>query len=123
MLLWLFGDAKAIRVYNYNSTRVSGFLELERARVHWFLSVNSSDLPFNPGPGEKSTYRSITVDGKEIEFTGGFTDLHTRIYEEILAGRGFGIEDARPSIELVHRIRTAEVVKADEMAHPYLQSK
>jgi UDP-N-acetyl-2-amino-2-deoxyglucuronate dehydrogenase len=86
---------------------MSGTLELERANVRWFLSVNASDLPEPPQPGGKMTFRSITVDGKEIEFTEGFNDLHTRVYERTLAGDGFGIEEARPSIELVYRIRTA----------------
>ena len=71
----------------------------------WFLSADASDLPFEPQPGVKTTFRSITVDGEEMEFSEGFTDLHTRVYEEVLAGRGFGIDDARPSIELTSTIR------------------
>jgi UDP-N-acetyl-2-amino-2-deoxyglucuronate dehydrogenase len=82
---------------------------LERAVVRWFLSVDPGDLPFPAVPGGRTTYRSITVDGREVEFTDGFNDLHTRVYQQILAGRGFGIADARPSIELVHRIRTTPV--------------
>ncbi len=89
--------------------RLRGTLELERARVKWFLSAESSDLPFTPEPGVKTTFRSITVDGSEVEFSEGFTDLHTRVYQEVLAGRGFGIEDSRPSIELTHRIRQTQV--------------
>ena len=88
---------------------MSGYLEFERARVKWFLSVDSGDLPYDPTPGARSTYRSITIDGEEIEFTDGFTDLHTQVYEETLAGRGFGIDDAQPAINLVHRIRTAPI--------------
>ena len=84
---------------------MAGFLELERARVRWLLSTNVGDLPFAPEPGVKTTFRSITVDGEEIEFSEGFADLHTRVYEEMLAGRGFRIADARPSVELTHRIR------------------
>ena len=95
-------------------------MELERAKVKWFLSVDSSDLPYQANPGVSSTYRSITIDGEEIEFTDGFTDLHTRVYEEILAGRGFGIDDARPSINLVYRIRTAPLSSFDDMVHPFL---
>jgi UDP-N-acetyl-2-amino-2-deoxyglucuronate dehydrogenase len=106
MLLWLFGDVERVDVHEREARRMSGTLELERANVKWFLSVNASDLPFGAQPGVKSTYRSITVDGSEIEFTEGFGDLHTRVYERTLAGEGFGIEDARPSIELVYRIRT-----------------
>ena len=105
LLLWLFGKAGACEVHMREPRRMSGTLELERARVRWFLSAETSDLPFAPEPGVKTTFRSITVDGQEIEFSEGFTDLHTRVYQEVLAGRGFGIEDSRPSIELTHRIR------------------
>ena len=73
----------------------------------WFLSIDRNDLPFEATPGQKTTFRSITIDGEEVEFTEGFTDLHTRVYEETLAGRGFGIAEARPSIELTHRVRNA----------------
>ena len=76
----------------------------------WFLSTDSSDLPFAPQPGAKTTYRSITVDGEEMEFSEGFADLHTRVYEEVLAGRGFGIDEARPSVELTASIRNDRVV-------------
>src|SRR5665213_2889954 len=109
LLLWLFGKATACEVYTREPRRMSGYLELERARVNWFLSAESSDLPFTPEPGVKTTFRSITVDGSEIEFSDGFTDLHTRVYQEVLAGRGFGIADSRPSIELTHRIRQTPV--------------
>jgi UDP-N-acetyl-2-amino-2-deoxyglucuronate dehydrogenase len=99
---------------------MSGFIELEHARVRWFLSVDSQDLPPQAKANGKTTYRSITVDGKEIEFSEGFTDLHTRIYEETLAGRGFGIAEARPSIELTYAIRIAPISPMDECAHPLL---
>ncbi len=123
LLLWLFGSAGDSRVYCSDRFRISGSLELERARVRWYLSVDPSDLPFSAEPGGRSTYRSITVDGQELEFTDGFADLHTRVYEEAIAGRGFGIAETRPSIELVHRIRTAPLVGRDEMAHPYLTNR
>jgi UDP-N-acetyl-2-amino-2-deoxyglucuronate dehydrogenase len=122
LLLWLFGPAADLRVYHSDTERMSGFIELERARVRWFLSVDHNDLPFPVEPGKTSTYRSITVDGQEIEFSGGFTDLHTRVYEETLAGRGFSITDARPSIELTHRIRTSPISPRDDLAHPYLKA-
>lgn len=109
MLVWLFGGVRRSKVHLFEVRRASGLLELERARVKWFLSIDHRDLPFAPQPGKKTTFRSITVDGDEVEFSEGFTDLHTRVYEELLAGRGFGIDDARPSIELVHLIRTAPV--------------
>jgi UDP-N-acetyl-2-amino-2-deoxyglucuronate dehydrogenase len=120
LLLWLFGPSAKIKVYHSDNNRISGFIELEYARVRWFLSVDSQDLPFPAKAGGKTTYRSITVDGKEIEFSEGFTDLHTRVYEETLAGRGFGIAKARPSIELTYAIRTAPISPKDECAHPFL---
>ncbi|MDO9300149.1 MAG: Gfo/Idh/MocA family oxidoreductase [Anaerolineales bacterium] len=121
LLLWLFGATSGIKVYHSDANRMSGFIELEHARVKWFLSVDKNDLPDSVKAGGKTTYRSITVDGKEIEFSEGFTDLHTRVYEETLAGRGFGIKDARPSIELTYAIRTAEISPKDDMAHPLLK--
>lgn len=120
LLLWLFGSAVDVRVYYSDQKRMSGFIELEHARVRWFLSVDPEDLPFPAKTGGKTTYRSITVDGKEIEFSEGFTDLHTRVYEETLAGHGFGIAQARPSIELTYAIRSAPIATIDECAHPFL---
>jgi UDP-N-acetyl-2-amino-2-deoxyglucuronate dehydrogenase len=120
LLLWLFGPATDIRVHQADSMRMSGFIELERARVRWFLSVDVNDLPETSRQNNSTTYRSITVDGQEIEFSGGFTDLHTRVYEETLAGKGFGIEAARPSIELTYRIRTSELSPIDDLAHPMM---
>lgn len=121
LLLWLFGPVSASRVYQADPKRMSGSLELARARVRWFLSIDAADLPCALEPGVRSTYRSIQVDGQEIEFTEGFTGLHTRVYEEVLAGRGFGIQDVRPSIALVHAIRTAPLSPLDELAHPLLR--
>jgi UDP-N-acetyl-2-amino-2-deoxyglucuronate dehydrogenase len=120
LLLWLFGPFANIRVYHSDNCRMSGFIELERARVRWFLSVDPQDLPSHAKVNGKTTYRSITVDGKEVEFSEGFTDLHTRVYEETLAGQGFGIGEARPSIELTYAIRTALISPKDECAHPFL---
>jgi UDP-N-acetyl-2-amino-2-deoxyglucuronate dehydrogenase len=118
MLIWLFGSVHGVHVHLNEARRLSGFLELERARVRWFLSVDAADLPPSAGPSSNAPYRSITVDGKEVEFSSGFADLHTRVYELTLAGKGFGIADARPSIELAHRIRNAAVVPASVDAHP-----
>ncbi len=123
LLLWLFGPVEDIRLYHADDSRMSGFIELEHARVRWFLSVEASDLPYPVQPGGKTTYRSITVDGQEIEFSEGFTDLHTQVYRETLAGNGFGIEAARPSIDLTYRIRTAPVFPLDSLAHPMLTGK
>ncbi len=123
LLLWLFGEAGDIKVYHSDSYRMSGYLELERAKVKWFLSTDHHDLPFPVEPGVRSTYRSITIDGEEIEFSGGFTDLHTRVYEQTLAGQGFGIDDARLSIDLVYRIRQTPISPLDAQAHPLLLCK
>jgi UDP-N-acetyl-2-amino-2-deoxyglucuronate dehydrogenase len=123
LLMWLFGEAGGVRVYQADRQRMSGYIDLEYARVRWFLSVDKDDLPYPAEPGGKTTYRSISVDGQEIEFSGGFTDLHTRVYERTLAGQGFRIAEARPSIELTYRIRTAPLMPADEMAHPMLLGK
>ena len=120
LLLWLFGDAGECRIHHSDTRRMGGFLELERARVSWFLSVDPADLPFVPGPNTRSTYRSITIDGEEIEFTDGFTDLHTRVYEKTLKGDGFGIDDARPAIELSHVIRTTKISRRNDTTHPLL---
>jgi UDP-N-acetyl-2-amino-2-deoxyglucuronate dehydrogenase len=109
LLLWLFGPVQHSEVHLKEPHKAGGFIELERADVRWFLSTDSSDLPFAPEPGIKTTFRSITVDGEEVEFSEGFTDLHTRVYEETLAGRGFGIDDARPSVELTSFIRRASL--------------
>jgi len=107
LLMWLFGEVKDSRLTQKDSQRMGGQLELANADVEWFLSLDQTDLP-DDLPDGGSTYRSITVDGEEIEFSGGFRDLHTLIYEEVLAGRGFRIEDARPAIELVYALRTAQ---------------
>ena len=121
LLMWLFGSVNGIKVYHVDNERMSGFIELEHARVRWFLSVDKNDLPVQAKANNKTTYRSITVDGKEIEFSEGFTDLHTKVYEETLAGRGFGIKDARPSVQLTHDIRTTPVSPLDTLAHPFLK--
>ncbi|MBP7865806.1 MAG: Gfo/Idh/MocA family oxidoreductase [Acidobacteria bacterium] len=121
LLTWLFGPPERVELHRHEPGRMAGFIELKHARVRWFLSIDAADLPFPLEPGKKSTYRSITIDGEEIEFTEGFKDLHTRVYEETLAGRGFGINDARPSIELVHRLVTSPLVTpTPDTAHPFL---
>lgn len=123
LLIWLFGPAHDTKVHLADAARMSGFIELERARVRWFLSVDHNDLPETAKQANKTTFRSITVDGQEIEFSEGFTDLHTLVYQHTLAGNGFGIEDVRPSIELTHRIRHAQVSTLDALAHPFLKTK
>lgn len=121
LLLWIFGSARQSEVHLADPDRMAGFLELEHADVRWFLSTRTDDLPFTPVPGERTTYRSIRVDEQEVEFTEGFRDLHTRVYEQILAGRGSGIREARPSITLVHDLREAASVPAGaDRVHPFL---
>lgn len=120
LLLWLFGEVRDVQVHRREPGRAAGLLELERAGVQWFLSTERDDLPFPAEPGGRTTYRSLLIDGKEIEFTHGFTDLHSRVYEEVLGGRGCGIDDARPSIELVHRIREAAISAPSGRHHPLL---
>ncbi len=119
MLMWIFGGVESSQVHLSDDRRMAGFLALKNADVRWFLSVDNRDLPPAAREEGKTTYRSVTVDDTEVEFSGGFVDLHTVVYQEILAGRGFGVEDARPSIELVHRLRQSDVVgvQADK-CHP-----
>ncbi|MEC8611108.1 MAG: oxidoreductase, partial [Bacteroidota bacterium] len=97
----------------------AGFLEFERARVRWFLSVNYDIIPDDIKATGQRTYRSIKVEGEEIEFSGGFTDLHTRSYEDILCGNGFSLSDAKTSIEIVHTIRNSEPVGLKGEYHPF----
>jgi UDP-N-acetyl-2-amino-2-deoxyglucuronate dehydrogenase len=118
LLIWLFGSVRSSVVNLRGPHEAAGALDLERADVRWFLSTNTSDLPFAPEPGKKTTFRSITVDGQEIEFSEGFNDLHTRVYEKVLAGDGFGIDEARPSIELTSAIRKAAIKPGGADAHP-----
>ena len=123
LISWLFGPVRKSVVHLRESQRAAGTLDLERADVQWYLSTDSSDLPFDPKPGVKTTFRSITVDGEEVEFSEGFGDLHTKVYEEVMAGRGFGIADARPSVELTSQIRTAAIAAATTDAHPKVTSR
>lgn len=123
LLQWIFGPMQRCEVHENASDRWAGFLELEGADVRWFLSTNGADLPAETLEKGGSAFRSITIDGEEVEFSTGFTDLHTRVYEEVLAGRGFGIADARPSIELAHRIRTTPATVPSDAAHPLFEPR
>jgi len=105
MLIWIFGDVKINEVHQHTAETASGKLELERANVNWFLSIDANTLPDEIKQSGKRTFRSLTIDGEAFEFSEGFTELHTRSYEEILKGNGFPVEEARKSIELVHAIR------------------
>ena len=112
LLVWLFGEVKDSAVHLREPSAPAARMTLANADVEWYLSAEAADLPFEPQPGSKTTFRAITVDGKQLEFSEGFTDLHTRVYQEVIDGRGFGISDARPSIELSHRIRHAPITDA-----------
>ena len=119
MLTWIFGSVKKNVVNILKEDTASGYLELERARVRYFLSINADYLPKNAVSGAQRTYRSITIEQEEMEFSGGFTDLHTRSYEEILKGNGFGVEEAKNSIEIVHDIRNSNPIGLVGDYHPY----
>jgi UDP-N-acetyl-2-amino-2-deoxyglucuronate dehydrogenase len=119
MLSWIFGPVKENIVHVHQPDTAAGYLELTHARVRWFLSVNADYLPEEALKRNMRTFRSITVDGKEIEFSGGFTDLHTLSYEQILNGRGFGLQEARSSIETVYHIRRAEPRGLTGEYHPF----
>lgn len=106
MLLWIFGSVKRNNVKTHKPDHAEGFLELERARVNWFLSINYDHLPELVKSAGRRTYRSLLIENEELEFSEGFTDLHTLSYQGILKGSGFGIHDARPSIQVAHSIRT-----------------
>lgn len=123
MLLWIFGDVCRREVHLSTPEKMSGYLELEKAHVRWFLSVDHHDVPEVALAKNQSTFRSITYDGKEIDFSGGFTDLHTAVYQDILSGGGYGMMDARPAIDLVYQLRHAEVQPQSTNLHPFLASK
>jgi UDP-N-acetyl-2-amino-2-deoxyglucuronate dehydrogenase len=118
MLQWVFGPASETRLHLSTPSAAAGYLELERARVRWFLSIDEAALPESVRAKGQRTYRSIRVDGEELEFSEGFTDLHTATYRDILGGGGFGLSDARHAIQLVHDIRHARVQPEQEAMHP-----
>lgn len=119
-LSWVFGNMETSQLHLSQPSRWSGVLELERARVKWFLSVDADDLPENVAAGGGYAYRNITCDGENLDLSTGFTDLHTKVYEDVLGGGGFGIEDARHAIEIVSAIRNAKVDSPGKNAHPFL---
>ena len=122
MLIWIFGDVRENIVHLSRDDKAAGFLRLENARIRWFLSIDQGDLPEEPGEASLRTYRSIRVDGREIEFSKGFTGLHTQSYREILAGSGYPLEEARKSIETVYTIRNAGTVEPEKgQGHPFLE--
>ena len=120
MLHFIFGDVKTNEIHYRDAKTSSGYLEYQRARVRWFLSIDASHLPSNAVQGEKLTYRSIDVEGEELEFSGGFTDLHTQSYENLIDGKGFGIEENRAAIQTVADMRRSSITENPKYKHPLL---
>ncbi len=119
MLIHLFGPVEVSIAHMRERDRADGYLECGRAKVRWFLSIDRCDIPEQAGDG-RSTYRSITIDGEEVEFSDGFADLHTRSYEEILAGRGFGLDEVRPAVAMVSDFRTLPINSRAGSRHPFV---
>lgn len=119
MLHFVFGKLQQSEVHLNEENRAAGFLEYDKARVRWFLSIDAEDLP-DLVKGKQPTFRNIDISGEQLEFSDGFTDLHTVSYEEILAGKGYGLADARHCIEVVEQIRSAKIISSD-LAHPFLK--
>tara|TARA_Y100001954_G_C15829385_1_gene614268 strand:- start:8888 stop:9826 length:939 start_codon:yes stop_codon:yes gene_type:complete len=122
MLSWIFGEIKEVQVHVAQKSKSAGFLEFEKARVRWFLSIDKDDLPQNINKKNQRTYRSITVDNNEVEFSDGFNDLHTESYKQILAGNGFGLEEARKSVEIAHKIRNSKITQVSSFKHKLLKN-
>ncbi len=122
MLVWLFGSVQGVEVFERTDTVTAGYLELERARVRWFLSIDANFVPEHLRAKGQRTYRSITVDGTEIEFSEGFTDLHTEVYRRTLDGQGFSLTDTLEAIKTVTEIRNAPLtVASHQTAHALLK--
>lgn len=122
MLSWIFGNVQENVVHVHERDRAAGYLEFENARVRWFLSINAEYLPQEVKAKGQTTFRSITIDGEELEFSGGFTDLHTMVYQDILNGKGYGLEAARTAIEIVHKIRNSTPTTEKGDRHPFLRA-
>jgi UDP-N-acetyl-2-amino-2-deoxyglucuronate dehydrogenase len=123
MLTWIFGKVQNSTVHMYKENKAAGYLELEKANVRWFLSLDTEDLPDSAKEKGLRTFRSINLGGKEIEFSDGFTDLHTVTYRNILAGNGFGIDDSMESIVLTDKIRNTVPIGIKGEVHPFLFQK
>lgn len=122
MLSWIFGAVEQNIVHVHDIDRAAGYLEFEKARVRWFLSINSKYLPKDVKDKGQTTYRSITIDGEELEFSGGFKDLHTMVYKDILEGKGYGLDAVRTAIGIVHDIRNTEPIGIKGEYHPLLKN-
>ena len=120
MLSWVFGDVQENIVHVREKDKAAGYLEFENARVRWFLSIDEKDLPKEVSAKGQRTFRAITIDNEELEFSAGFTELHTKSYKKILLDKGFGLEEVRSSIEIVHDIRNKEIVNLG-LKHPSIK--
>ena len=123
MLSWIFGEVKENIVHLHTHDRASGYLEFDRARVRWFLSINYNVLPEEIKRKGQRTFRSIEIEGEELEFSEGFTGLHTELYKGIINGEGFGLEDSRKAIEIVHDIRNSNPIGLKGEYHPLASKK
>ncbi len=123
MLSWIFGTLKINTTHLNSHDRAAGYLEFEKARVRWFLSINYDVLPEEIKAKGQTTFRSITIEGEELEFSGGFTDLHTTSYQEIINGNGYGIEAPRQAIEIVHAIRNSKPIGLKGEYHPFAKKE
>ncbi len=122
MLSWIFGDIQENIVHIHEEDRAAGYLEFKNARVRWFLSINAKYLPQEIKEKGQTTFRSITIDGEELEFSGGFTDLHTMVYKDILEGKGYGLDAARTAIKIVHDIRNLPPIGVKGEYHEFLKN-
>ena len=121
MLYYIFGDLQENIVHASTDSMAAGYLEYKKARVRWYLSVDYENIPEHAKLNGQRTYRSITIDSDELEFSDGFTDLHTKSYEQILAGKGFGLAENRSSIQTVSDIRNSSPIGAKGTYHPFLK--
>jgi len=122
MLTWIFGEVKEVKVHLLKANKGAGILHLEKASIRWFLSIDYEDIPSDILQTGKRTFRSLTMDGKEVEFSEGFTDLHTEMYREILAGNGYGLPESKSAIHMVYLIRNTEPIGIRDDYHPILKS-
>jgi len=122
MLLWIFGAPREQAVFVREHDRIGGYMSLERAEVRWFLSIRYEDLPSATIERGQHAYRSLQIGAESFDFSSGFDDLHTRVYQDILSGGGFGLEQARPAIDAVHEMRNLPISPLDDRAHPLISA-